>query len=107
MITAIVNFKLPAEIDARKAHRPVQEFGAQVPRHEGPSAQVLPVRRPETGSAAASILWQSRADADAVYTSAMEGLHRRALRRAPPTSATSRRRSWSTMRATRFLADAA
>ena len=66
MITAIVNFKLPPEIDARKA---TDLFKSSAPKYRALKGLVRNTicSTTRTGSAAATIR-QSRADADAVYT---------------------------------------
>lgn len=77
MITAIVNFKLPAEIDAKKA---ADLFKGSAPKYRGMKGLVrkyyLFDEQNRIGGGADEqnrigggvYLWQSRADADAVYT---------------------------------------
>jgi hypothetical protein len=96
MITAIVNFRLPAEIDAKKA---AELFKGSASKYRGMTGLVrkyyLFDEQNRVGGGV--YLWKSRADADAVYTpqwKAYTARHRR--------SATSRRRWWSTTRATKF-----
>ena len=64
----------------QEGHRAVQELGAQVPRHEGPGAQVLPVRRPEPDRRRRLPVAEPGRRRRGLHA-AMEGLHRRALRR--------------------------
>ena len=67
MITAIVNFRLPAEIDAKKA---VELFKGSAPKYRGMKGLVrkyyLFDEQNRVGGGV--YLWNSRADADAVYT---------------------------------------
>ena len=90
MITAIVNFKLPADIDAKKA---AELFKGSAPKYRGMKGLVrkyyLFDEKSRIGGGV--YLWKSRADAEAVYTPQWKT-------RSPiatvlrPTSATSRRR---------------
>lgn len=67
MITAIVNFKLPAEIDARKA---AELFMSSTPKYRGLKGLVRKyyLFDPDTRVGGGVYLWQSKADAEAVYT---------------------------------------
>ena len=67
MITAIVNFKLPAEIDARKAR---ELFKGSAPKYRGMKGLVRKYYLFDDAQRIGGgvYLWQSRADADAVYT---------------------------------------
>jgi hypothetical protein len=68
MITAIVNFKLPAEIDARKA---TDLFKSSALKYRGMKGLVRKyyLFDDQNRIGGGVYLWQSRADADAVYTS--------------------------------------
>jgi hypothetical protein len=67
MITAIVNFRLPAEIDAKKA---AELFKGSASKYRGMTGLVrkyyLFDEQNRVGGGV--FLWKSRADADAVYT---------------------------------------
>ncbi|HZQ01177.1 MAG TPA: YdhR family protein [Reyranella sp.] len=67
MITAIVNFKLPADIDARKA---AELFKGSAPKYRGMKGLVrkyyLFDEKQRIGGGV--YLWKSRQDAEAVYT---------------------------------------
>jgi hypothetical protein len=67
MITAIVNFKLPADIDAKKA---AELFKSSTPRYRGLKGLVRKyyLFDPETRIGGGVYLWKSKADAEAVYT---------------------------------------
>lgn len=67
MITAIVNFKLPADIDAKKA---AELFRASAPKYEGLDGLVRKyyLFDPATHTGGGVYLWHSRAEAEAVYT---------------------------------------
>ena len=67
MITAIVNFKLPAEIDAKKA---ADLFKGSAPKYRGMKGLVRKYYLFDEQSRIGGgvYLWKSRADADAVYT---------------------------------------
>jgi hypothetical protein len=67
MITAIVNFKLPADIDAKKA---VELFKGSAPKYRGMKGLVRKyyLFDDEKRLAGGVYLWKSRADADALYT---------------------------------------
>jgi len=67
MITAIVNFKLPADIDAKKA---AELFKGSAPKYRGLKGLVRKYYLfDETQRIGGGVyLWKSRADAEAVYT---------------------------------------
>ena len=67
MITAIVNFKLPKDIDAKKA---AQLFEASVPKYRGLKGLVRKyyLYDAATNTGGGVYLWKSRAEAEAVYT---------------------------------------
>ena len=67
MITAIVNFKLPPEIDASKA---ADLFRSSAPKYRGLKGLVRKYYLFDDHNRIGGgvYLWQSRADADAVYT---------------------------------------
>ena len=67
MITAIVNFKLPAEIDAKKA---TDLFKSSAPKYRAMKGLVRKYYLFDDQNRIGGVvyLWQSRADADAVYT---------------------------------------
>ena len=67
MITAIVNFKLPADIDAKKA---AELFKSSAAKYRGLKGLVRKYYLFDEQSRIGGgvYLWQSRADADAVYT---------------------------------------
>jgi hypothetical protein len=67
MITAIVNFKLPAEIDAKKA---ADLFKSSAPKYRGLKGLVRKYYLFDEQSRIGGgvYLWNSRAEADAVYT---------------------------------------
>ena len=67
MITAIVNFKLPAGIDARKA---AELFKGSAAKYRGMKGLVRKYYLFDEQSRIGGgvYLWKSRADADAVYT---------------------------------------
>ena len=67
MITAIVNFKLPAEIDAKKA---ADLFKGSAPKYRGMKGLVRKyyLFDGEKRIGGGVYLWKSQADADAVYT---------------------------------------
>ena len=67
MITAIVNFKLPADIDARKA---ADLFKGSAPKYRGMKGLVRKyyLYDAEKRIGGGVYLWKSRADAEAVYT---------------------------------------
>ena len=67
MITAIVNFKLPADIDAKKA---AELFKGSAPKYRGLKGLVRKYYLfDETQRIGGGVyLWKSKADAEAVYT---------------------------------------
>jgi len=67
MITAIVNFKLPADIDAKKA---AELFKGSAPKYRGMKGLVRKYYLfDETQRIGGGVyLWKSKADAEAVYT---------------------------------------
>ena len=67
MITAIVNFKLPADIDAKKA---AELFKGSAPKYRGMKGLVRKYYLFDDAQRIGGgvYLWQSRADAEAVYT---------------------------------------
>jgi hypothetical protein len=67
MITAIVNFKLPAEIDAKKA---AELFKGSAPKYRGMKGLVRKYYLFDEQSRIGGgvYLWKSRADAEALYT---------------------------------------
>ena len=67
MITAIVNLKLPADIDAKKA---VELFKGSAPKYRGMKGLVRKyyLFDDEKRLAGGVYLWKSRTDADALYT---------------------------------------
>ena len=67
MITAIVNFKLPADIDTTKA---AELFKDSAPRYRGLKGLIRKYYLFDDKSRIGGgvYLWQSRADAEAVYT---------------------------------------
>ena len=67
MITAIVNFKLPADIDARKA---AELFKGSAPKYRGLKGLVRKyyLFDGEKRIGGGVYLWKSKADAEAVYT---------------------------------------
>ena len=67
MITAIVNFKLPANIDAKKA---AELFKGSAPKYRGLKGLVRKYYLfDETQRIGGGVyLWKSKADAEAVYT---------------------------------------
>ena len=67
MITAIVNFKLPPEIDARKV---TDLFKSSAPKYRALKGLVRKyyLFDDQNRIGGGVYLWQSRADADAVYT---------------------------------------
>ena len=67
MITAIVNFTLPAEIDAKKA---AELFKGSAPKYRGMKGLVRKyyLFDAEKRIGGGVYLWKSRADAEAVYT---------------------------------------
>ena len=90
MITAIVNFKLPAGIDAKQA---AELFEASAPKYRGVKGLVRKyyLFDEESRIGGGVYLWKSRIDAEAVYTPQVtrvnrttvgSGLYRGALRRA-------------------------
>ncbi len=72
MITAIVNFRLPADIDAKKA---AELFRESAPKYRGMKGLVrkyyLFDGKNRIGGGV--YLWNSRADAEAVYTPQWQG----------------------------------
>ena len=71
MITAIVNFKLPADIDATKA---AELFKGSAPKYRGMKGLIRKYYLFDDKSRIGGgvYLWQSRADAEAVYTPAWQ-----------------------------------
>lgn len=67
MITAIVNFKLPAGIDAKQA---AELFKMSAPNYRGVKGLVRKyyLFDEQTGVGGGVYLWESRIDAEAVYT---------------------------------------
>jgi hypothetical protein len=67
MITAIVNFKLPADIDARKA---AELFKGSAPKYRNMKGLVRKyyLFDAEKHIGGGVYLWKSKADAEAVYT---------------------------------------
>ena len=67
MITAIVNFKLPADIDAKKA---AELFRGSAPKYRGMKGLVRKyyLFDDEKRIGDGVYLWKSKADAEAVYT---------------------------------------
>ena len=67
MITAIVNFKLPADIGAKKA---AELFKSSAPKYRGLKGLVRKyyLFDAEKRIGGGVYLWKSKADADAVYT---------------------------------------
>ncbi len=67
MITAIVNFTLPADIDAKKA---AELFKSSAPKYRGLKGLVRKyyLFDAEKRIGGGVYLWKSKADADAVYT---------------------------------------
>ena len=67
MITAIVNFKLPPEIDARKV---TDLFKSSAPKYRGMQGLVRKyyLFDSESRIGGGVYLWKTRADAEAVYT---------------------------------------
>ena len=67
MITAIVNFRLPADTDARKA---AELFKGSAPKYRGMKGLVRKyyVFDEQSRIGGGIYLWRTRADADAVYT---------------------------------------
>jgi len=67
MITAIVNFKLPADIDAKKA---AELFKGSAPKYRGLKGLVRKyyLFDDEKRIGGGVYLWESKADAEAVYT---------------------------------------
>jgi len=67
MITAIVNFKLPADIDAKKA---AELFRGSAPKYRGMKGLVRKYYLFDDKSRIGGgvYLWKTRADAEAVYT---------------------------------------
>jgi hypothetical protein len=67
MITAIVNFTLPADIDAKKA---AELFKSSAPKYRGMQGLVRKyyLFDAERRLGGGVYLWKTRADADAVYT---------------------------------------
>ncbi|WP_020698898.1 hypothetical protein [Reyranella massiliensis] len=67
MITAIVNFKLPAGIDAKQA---TELFKMSAPNYRGVKGLVRKyyLFDEQTGVGGGVYLWESRIDAEAVYT---------------------------------------
>ena len=67
MITAIVNFKLPADIDAKKA---AELFKGSAPKYRGMKGLVRKYYLFDDKSRIGGgvYLWKSRADAEKVYT---------------------------------------
>jgi len=67
MITAIVNFKLPADIDAKKA---AELFKGSAPKYRGLKGLVRKyyLFDDEKRIGGGVCLWKSKADAEAVYT---------------------------------------
>jgi hypothetical protein len=67
MITAIVNFKLPPEIDADKAR---EWYKGTIPKYQSIKGLVRKyyLFDEQTRIGGGVYLWQSRADADALYT---------------------------------------
>jgi hypothetical protein len=67
MITAIVNFKLPADIDAKKA---AELFKGSVPKYRGLKGLVRKyyLFDAEKRIGGGVYLWKSKQDAEAVYT---------------------------------------
>jgi hypothetical protein len=67
MITAIVNFKLPADIDAKKA---AELFKGSAPKYRGLKGLVRKyyLFDDEKRIGGGVYLWNGKADADAVYT---------------------------------------
>jgi len=67
MITAIVNFTLPADIDAKKA---AELFKSSAPKYRGLEGLVRKyyLFDAEKRIGGGVYLWKSKADADAVYT---------------------------------------
>lgn len=67
MITAIVNFKLPAEIDAKKA---AELFKTSAPKYRAMKGLVRKYYLFDAQSRVGGgvYLWKTRADAEAVYT---------------------------------------
>ena len=99
MITAIVNFKQPAGIDAKKA---AELFKGSAPKYRGMKGLVRKYYLFDDQSRIGGgvYLWKSRADADAIYTPQWKAYIADATARRR-TSAISRPRWWSTTRATR------
>lgn len=90
MITAIVNFKLPAGIDAKQA---AELFEASAPKYRGVKGLVRKyyLFDEESRIGGGVYLWKSRIDAEAVYTPHGRPISRSATARCPR-SAISRRR---------------
>ncbi len=67
MITAIVNFRLPADIDARKA---AELFRASMPNYQGLGGLVRKyyLFDPATHTGGGVYLWHSRSEAEAFYS---------------------------------------
>ncbi len=67
MITAIVNFRLPADIDARKA---AELFKGSAPKYQGMKGLVRKYYLYDSDKRIGGgvYLWKSKADAEAVYT---------------------------------------
>jgi hypothetical protein len=67
MITAIVNFKLPANVDAKKA---AEMFKSSAPKYRGMKGLVRKyyLFDPDLRIGGGVYLWKSRADAIAAYT---------------------------------------
>src|SRR5215470_5735897 len=67
MITAIVNFKLPADIDAKKA---AELFKSSAPKYRGLKGLVRKYYLFDDAQRIGGgvYLWESKADAEAVYT---------------------------------------
>ncbi len=67
MITAIVNFKLPKEVDAKKA---AALFESSAPKYRGLRGLVRKyyLFDAATNTGGGVYLWKSRAEAEAVYT---------------------------------------
>jgi hypothetical protein len=67
MITTVVNFKLPADIDAKKA---VELYKGSAPKYRGMKGLVRKyyLYDEQNRIGGGVYLWQSRADADALYT---------------------------------------
>jgi tetratricopeptide (TPR) repeat protein len=99
MITAIVNFKLPAEIDAKKA---AELFKGSAPKYRGMKGLCASTTCSTSRAASAAVSISGRAAPMPRRSIRRNGRHGLLIATAHRlTSATSTRRSWSTMKATR------